>query len=208
MQVKLGLANLDHDELADKADTVHGAMVTNAATFNAPDPTMVNYAAHNTTFRAAIATRLAAETALKNAVLAEAAAAKVVFDDTTKLGAYVQFKSGGDAGIIGLAAMGTRAAAAPVGPMPKVLNVKTTTSDYAGSVDWMCKPVDGVKAYIIHKCTSDPNVETNWSHADISGKSTGTLTGQTAGKIWIRIAAKGADQQVGPWSDPAEDVVR
>ena len=208
MQVKLGLDSLTHDELADKADTVHAAMVTNAATFNAPDPTMPNYATHNTSFRAAIAARETAEANLKSAVLAENAAAKVIFDDTTKLGSYVQFKSGGDAVVIGLAAMGVRATSGSVGPMPKVQNVKTTTSDFAGKLDWMCSPVAGVKAYIIQICTGDPAIEANWSHADISSKSSGTLSGLTAGKIWIRVSAKGAGDNLGAPSDPAVDVVR
>ena len=35
-----------------------------------------------------------------------------------------------------------------------------------------------------------------------SGKS------NTPGKVWVRVAAKGADDQPGAWSDPAEDLVR
>ena len=32
--------------------------------------------------------------------------------------------------------------------------------------------------------------------------------GNTPGKIWVRVAAKGADDQPGASSDPAEDLVR
>jgi len=57
MKVKLGLDSLTFDELADLLDNVHAAMVTNAATFNAPNPTMAALAALSTALRAAIAAR-------------------------------------------------------------------------------------------------------------------------------------------------------
>jgi hypothetical protein len=104
--------------------------------------------------------------------------------------------------------MGVRKPKASVGPMPKVQNLKLTTSDFAGAVDWMCSPVAGIKTYIVQKCTGDPAVEDNWSYADSSSKSSGTLHGLPAGKIWIRVIAKGAGDNVGAPSDPAEDVVR
>ena len=209
MKVKLGLDRLTHDELADKSDAVHTAMVAAAATFNAPNPSMATMATHNATFRAAIAARIAAELTLKNLVQAENDAAAVVRGDLTQQAAYVENKANGVAATITLAGMGVRQAATPAGPMPKVQNLKLTTSDFAGKVDWMCSPVPGIVAYILQKCTGDPNVEGNWSHADISTKSSGTISGLTAGTIWIRVLAKGAgDNNVGAPSDPAEDVVR
>jgi hypothetical protein len=208
MKAKLGVNRLTHDELADTADAVHTAMVAAAATFNAPTPSMPTLATDNAALRAAIAARLALENSLKTAVQVEAAAAEVVRNDLTLEMSYVEIKANGNATIIALAGMGVRKDATPVGSMPKVQNVKTTTSDFAGKLDWMCSPVAGVKAYIIQKCTGDPAVEANWSHADISSKSSGTLSGLTAGKIWIRVIAKGAGDNVGAPSDPAEDVVR
>ena len=47
-----------------------------------------------------------------------------------------------------------------------------------------------------------------WKYAGSSTKSSGTLKGNTPGKIWVRVAANGADDQPGASSDPAEDLVR
>jgi len=126
----------------------------------------------------------------------------------TQEAAYVDNKASGNAATITLAGMGVRAASAPIGPMPKVLELKTTTSDHAGEADWMCKPVKGAKAYIIQTCTGDPSVEANWHYADTATKSSGSISGLASGKIWLRVCARGADANNGPWSDPAEEVVR
>jgi hypothetical protein len=208
MKVTLGLDRLDHDELADKADAIHTAMVAAAATFTAPTPTMPTLATDSAALRSAIAARLAGEAALKILVQAEADAAEVVRADLTKEAGYVDGKANGNAATILLAGMGVRKTATPVGPMPKVLNLKTSTSDYPGKADWMCDPVPGVRSYIIQKCTGDPAVEANWSHADVATKSSGTISGLPAGKAWLRVLAKGADENPGPPSDPAEEVVR
>jgi hypothetical protein len=39
-------------------------------------------------------------------------------------------------------------------------------------------------------------------------KSSGTVSGLAAGKVRLRVCAKGADAQNGPWSDDSEEVVR
>jgi hypothetical protein len=208
MKVKLGLDRLTHDELADKGDVVKAAMTTNAATFPAPPLTMAATGTLIATLRSAITARNSGETTLKNLVQAENDAAVALTGGLTQHASYVDSRAAGNAGIITLSGMGVRQAAAAVGPMPKVLNLKTTTSDFTGSLDWMCQPVAGVKAYVLQKCVGDPAVEANWSHADVAGKSNGTLRGLAVGNVWIRVAAKGADENLGPWSDPAQEVVR
>jgi hypothetical protein len=207
-KTKLGLSTLTYDELADLLDAVHAAMVANAATFNAPNPTMAALAALSTALRAAIAARIAADaaaaTALEN-LLAAAAAARAGLSQEA---AYVDNKAAGNAATITLAGMGVRAPQAAIGAMTKVLDLKTTTSDSAGELDWMCKPVTGAKAYIVQKCSGDPSVEANWSYASTETKSSGTLTSLATGNQWVRVAAKGAAADPGPWSDPAQEVVR
>jgi hypothetical protein len=61
---------------------------------------------------------------------------------------------------------------------------------------------------IVQTCTGDPGVEANWHYADTAVKSSGTLSGLASGKVWVRVCARGADAKNGPWSDPAEEVVR
>ena len=66
----------------------------------------------------------------------------------------------------------------------------------------------GAKVYLIEVCTGNPSVEANWRQADIVTKTTRLLTNLPNGKVWVRVCAKGTDEKPGPWSDPAEEVVR
>lgn len=208
MKVKLSLTTLPYDELADLSDNIHAAMNTNAATFTAPNPSLPTMATGNTALRNAIAARAAAltaaDTALKN-LQAAAAAQRALL---SQQGLDVENKAAGSEAIIALAGMGVRAARASIGAMPKVQDLKTTTSDHAGAADWMCKPVKGASAYILQVCTGDPSVEANWHYADTATKSSGTLSGLASGKVFVRVCARGADAQNGAWSDLAEEMVR
>ena len=208
MKVKLSLSTLTYDELADLSDNIHTAMVANAATFTAPSPTMPALATGNTALRNAIAARIAADTAAATALQNLQAAAAAQRALLSLEGSYVENKAAGSAAIIAQAGMGVRAAQTPVGAMPKVQNLKTTTSDHAGAVDWMCKPVKGASAYIVQICTGDPLVEANWHYADTATKSSGTLNGLASGKVFVRVCARGADAHNGAWSDLAEEMVR
>ncbi len=208
MKVKLNLRALNPSELADTAENIHAGMVANVATFPNPNPTMPALNTLATTLRAKIAAHEAAKSALETALADRDAAVKAACDGLTLEAAYVDNVAAGDPVKIGLANMGVRATPTPVGPMPKVMDLKTTTSDYTGAADWMCKPVKGASAYIIQKCTADPGVEANWSYADTQTKSSGTVTGLAGGKVWLRVCARGAEANPGPWSDAAEEVVR
>ncbi len=208
MKVKLNLSSLTYDELADLGDNVHTGMVANAATFPAPNPTMPELATGTTALRTAIAARLAADSTAATALQNLKAAAVAERALLSRESSYVDNRAGGDAAIIALANMGVRAPSVPVGQMPKVLELKTTISDYAGEVDWMCKPARGASAYVVQTCTGDPAVEANWHYADTAVKSSGTLRGLASGKVYLRVAARGADEQLGPWSDLAQEIVR
>ena len=208
MKVKLNLYTLTPDELADVGDNVHTGMVANAATFTAPNPTMPVLAAGTTALRNAIAARLAADSTAATALQNERAAVVAERALLSQEAAYVENKAAGNAAIIALANMGVRAERAPVGAMPKVEGLKTTTSDHAGAADWMCKPVKGASAYIVQTCTGDPLVEANWHYADTAVKSSGTLEGLASGKVFVRVCARGADAHKGAWSDLAEEMVR
>ena len=121
---------------------------------------------------------------------------------------HAQSVTQGDAAKLQGLGFALRKAAAPVGPMPKVESLKLTISDHAGELDWMCKPVKGVTLYVLQANRVNPDTESEWKYADSAVKSSGTLKGLAAGKIWVRVCAKGADEQPGAWSDPAEDLVR
>jgi hypothetical protein len=208
MKVKLSLSTLTNDEVADLLDNVHTALSTNAATFTGANPTMPALAALSAAQRSATAGRIAADGAAATALQTERAAVAASRAALSQEASFVENKAAGNAAIIALAGMGVRAERTPVGAMPKVLDLKTTTSDLAGATDWMCKPVKGASAYIIQACTGDPSVEANWHYADTATKSSGTLDGLAKGIVWLRVCAKGADAKNGPWSDPAQELVR
>ena len=209
MKSKLGVYKLNHDDLADTGDNVHAGIAGNAATFVTPDPPMATLATDVTSLRTRMAARKAGEAALAALVQAENAAAEVVRVDLSRSQTYVDYVAKGDAAIILKANMSVRrSSASPVGPMPKIQDVKTSPSDYAGAVDVMWPPVTGASAFVLQACTGDPNVAANWHYAGVATKSSTTLTGLAAGNVWVRVAAKGADDQPGPWSDAAQEVVR
>ncbi len=94
-------------------------------------------------------------------------------------------------------------ATTPVGPMPKVENVKVTQGDADATIDAGWDPiVRGLQTYII-QTTTDPAALTGWVQAGLTKKSSFTITGLTSGqRYWIHVCAVGAAGP-GPWSDPA-----
>ena len=121
---------------------------------------------------------------------------------------YVDNVSGGDEHIIRLAGMGVRSGPSPIGAMPRVQKLRTRPSDFPGAVEASWAPVRGAKSYLIEVLTGDVSVEANWHHADIATKASKRIGNLASGKVWIRVCAKGTEKQPGPWSDPAEEVVR
>ena len=54
----------------------------------------------------------------------------------------------------------------------------------------------------------DPVTPTSWQFKDVSVASSTSLNSFTSGtKIWSRVRAVGADNNKGPWSDPAAKTV-
>ena len=54
----------------------------------------------------------------------------------------------------------------------------------------------------------DPVTPGSWAFKDVSNITALTLGGFTSGaKMWLRVRAVGADNNKGPWSDPAAKTV-
>ena len=121
--------------------------------------------------------------------------------------AYVENITSGDAVKIESAGMAVRATAAPVGPMPQVMNLVATASVFEGALDVAWDAVYGAGSYEVHT-SADPVTGSSWAFKDVSNKSTTTLNSFTSGaKVWVRVRAVGADNNKGPWSDPAGKTV-
>jgi hypothetical protein len=68
-------------------------------------------------------------------------------------------------------------------------------------------PVRGASSYEL-QTSVDPVTGSSWSFKDVSTKSTIHLNTFTSGaKMWVRVRAIGADNNKGPWSDPAAKTV-
>jgi hypothetical protein len=203
---KLNLQNLTPDAKVALANTIITAMTGNA-NFATPNPTLASV----TTLKTSAATKIAGY----NTLLASEAAALSDRDTAvdalsgalTQLAAYVENITGGDRVKIESAGMSVRATPAPVGAMPQVLTLVATASDFEGALDVSWDAVRGAGSYEIHT-SADPVTGTSWAFKDVSNKSTITLNSFTSGaKVWVRVRAIGADNNKGPWSDPAGKTV-
>ena len=64
-------------------------------------------------------------------------------------------------------------------------------------------PVCGAIAYVLESSV-DPITPTSWTYKMTAGRSDALVNSFTSGtKQWIRVRAIGANNQTGPWSDPA-----
>ena len=208
MKAKLGLDRLSPEQKVTAVKTVRTKMTENAAIFTNPPVTMAALGALITTAEDGITAYEASAATTKLLLTQRDAGVAAMCAGAMQELSYVDGKAAGNPVIIEQAGMGVRAESAPIGPMPKVQDLKLTISDHTGEMDWMCKPVKGVSVYILQVNRVNPDTESEWKYADSSTKSSGTLKGNAPGKIWVRVAAKGADDQPGAWSDPAEDLVR
>ncbi len=203
-QVKLGLKDLNPEQKVALARQIVTAMTGNA-NFTTPNPTL----AAITTAANALETKINAYNSAKaaaEAALADRDASAQELDAlVTQEGAYVQNVSAGDAVKIEGAGMAVRAGGTPVGVMPKVLDLAVTEGDFEGTLDAIWKPVRGASSYEVQVSPDPPGA---WAPKMTSTKSSATVEGLTsASKLWVRVRAVGANNQPGPWSDPATKVV-
>jgi hypothetical protein len=205
-KAKLGLQKLTPEGIVAQANTVITAMTGNPV-FTTPNPTL----AAVTTLKTTAATKIAAyntSLAASSTALADRdTAVQALASALTQLAAYVENISAGDRVKIESAGLAVRGTPAPVGSMPQVANLVATASDFEGALDVGWDPVYGAGSYEVHT-SADPVTGSSWSFKDVSNKSTTTLNSFTSGvKVWVRVRAVGADNNKGPWSDPAGKTV-
>ena len=205
-KVKLGLQKLPPAEIVALANTIVTAMTGNA-TFATPNPSLPALTTAKTTLATKIAAYNSAVAAAATALSDRNAALAVVNGQLTQLAAYVENISAGDAVKIESSGMAVRATPAPLGPMPQVLSVVATASDFEGALNVTWDAVRGAGSFEVHT-SADPVTPTSWTFKDMSVKSATTLNSFTSGaKMWVRVRAVGADNNKGPWSDPAVKTV-
>jgi hypothetical protein len=193
------------DSLATTAQAGHDGVAGATTTFATPTPAMATFQTHIDTYTAALAAVTASPG--HEATLAKNAARDVVEEDLATLGKYVNLIANGDATIVALSGLPSydTAASPPaaVRPAPTNLSVKHGTA--SGSVKLRFKQSVSGDPAEVQTCTSDPNVDANWSHFTTLPNSSGLLEGFTPGVLlWVRVRSIGPGGEKGAWSDPAQ----
>ena len=205
-KVKLNLQNLTPDETVALANLIKTAMTGNA-NFTTPNPSLATIGTGITTAQTKIATYNTAVAAQATALGDRDNAILSLRGLLTQEAAYVENITNGDRVKIESAGMSVRADASPIGPMPQVLNLVVTADDNDGALDAAWDPVRGAGSYEV-QVSVDPVSPTSWAFKEVSNKSTVVLNNFTSGaKMWARVRAIGADNNKGPWSDPAVKTV-
>ena len=194
IEPKLELKERTNTETIALAKTVATKLTDHAATFPAPNPapTALTQAAD------ALVTAEQERAALEKSVLnktVQIRALRDALDDTlTAAARYVSGIANGNAEIITLAGMTPSAGGpSPVGPLPKVENLRATQGDEPGEIDLAWDPIRrGLKSYLIELSTSADG-QSDWDFVKVETKSKTTLVGLESGKrYWFRVKAVGA----------------
>ena len=205
-KAKLGLDKLNSDGLVANATTIKTAMTGNAH-FTTPNPTLTAVGTATTTLQTKIAAYNAALTAVDTAMADRDAADAALRLLLVQLAAYVDNISGGDATIIASSGMDVRNGNGSIGSIAQVMNlvVKAGVNDGELAASW--KLSRGAIAYEVQSSV-DPITPDSWVHKMTAGRTDAVVNNFTSGtKQWLRVRAIGANNQAGPWSDPASKTV-
>ena len=203
---KLGLQNKTPDEIVAMTNVIITAMTGNA-NFTTPNPTLASVTTLKTTAATKIAAYNSSLAATDTALADRDAAIAALSNALTLLAAYVENASGGDAVKIESAGMDVRNPATPIGPMPQVQNLVVEASEFEGKVDVSWAPPRGAICFELQS-SEDPNTPASWVLKDVSARSATSLNSFASGsKVWVRVRAVGAENNKGPWSDPAAKIV-
>ena len=205
-KAKLGLDKLTPEELVAEATTIHTSMTGNA-NFTTPNPSLAALLTAITNAQNKLNAYNVAVTATQTALNDRDAAMAALRALLSLLAAYVDNVSGGDATKIASSGMGVRNTPGSIGPIGQVLNLVLVAGVDEGTLAASWPPVRGATCYEVQACP-DPLVPANWSHKLTAGKASAMVNSFNSGtKQWLRVRAVGANNQTGPWSDPAVKTV-
>jgi hypothetical protein len=196
-------------DLAGPSNSIHGLMLgTNAATFVSPPFTAAAFLALITAWIAALGESLKGG---KDRTTTKNNARTALEDALFRLGTFVNLIANGDQAIIDLSGFPsyTTAHVQSTGGVTFIpLNVRWTDGTVGGEKILRWKG-DGTGAmYEVQTCTSDPNVEANWTYKGSFSGGKAVLGGMPVSTIvWGRVRKIGTGGEVGDWSDPAQALV-
>ena len=202
--IKVGLDGLSALDKVAKALFIETKLTNNAA-FPGAVAFITLLTAARLKLEAAIAATLdggKAATFAKNEAEAE------LDEAITQTAGYVISVAGQDEALILSAGFELRKPGAPIGPLPKVANLRADLTDKIGEIlaDW--DPMRGAHEFEVQRNSGDPAVEPEWKVIAFTTQSKYRDTGLASGSThWYRVRARGTAGD-SPWSDPARAMAR
>lgn len=179
---------------------------TGNANFPTPTPSLATMTAKADALSAAFSERETAKQTLDMKQTALETAEADLDAALVSFAAYVEAASGGDQAKILSSGLAVKGQSAPIGPLPQVEGLDSTTGDAEGRVNLRWSPVKGAKTYEVQTCP-DPITAAGWKAAGLSTKASLVIEGLPSGsRCWFRVRAIGSAGP-GPWSDPCVKTV-
>ena len=191
-------------DLAPVAQNIHDEMTAHAATFGTPPVTMTALQTLIDDFN----TKLAAKESRATAdIITFNVARHELEEGLFELGNHVNNVAKGDPAIVvqsGFPSYQTGQVGTGGAP-PAPTNLRLRHGDVSGEVVARYRPSRQHSMNEVEKCTGDPAVEANWTHAGTFSGGKATISGIIPGAlVWIRVRTFGIKNTVSDWSDPAQ----
>ncbi len=202
--IKIGLDGLSALDKVAKSLFIETKLDGNPA-FTGSAPFVLLMASARTKLELAIA---AALNGGKDATYAKNQAEDELDEAIVQTAGYVVSVAGGDETLILSAGFEVKKPGGPIGPLPKVANLRADLTDKVGEIlaDW--DPMHGAHEFEVHRNDGDPTVEADWKVVAFTTKSKYPDTGLVSGSThWYRVRARGTAGD-SPFSDPARAMAR
>lgn len=202
--IKIGLDGLSPLDKVAKALYIEGKMAGNPD-FPTPQPPLADIKTAREKLELAIATALNGG---KDATFAKNQAEAELDELLVQEAGYVVSVAGGNEAKILGAGYEVRKPASPIGPLPKVANLRADLTDQVGEIltDW--DPLRGAHEFEVQRNSGDPAVEADWKVIAFTTKSKFLDKGLVSGSWhWYRVRARGTAGD-SPFSDPAKAMAR
>jgi hypothetical protein len=191
-------------EFGPLAHNIHDKMTANAATFATPPVTMAALQTLADDYDAKLIARASRATA---DVLAFNTARDELEQSLAVLGNYVNGVAKGDAVIVEQSGFPSYTTGHTVDTAPPAAptDLRLRQGDLSGTIVARYKPERQPSTNEVQTCTSDPNVEGNWTTKGMFQGGRAELDGFTpGGVVWVRVRTVGLKGVMGAWSDPAQ----
>lgn len=203
----IDLSGYQAAQLTPTAQSVHDAMLAEAATFDDPPITMPDFQNHITTYGQKLAAR---ESGASADQLAYEVARHDLESDLGELGAYVNLVAKGDQAIVNSSGFPSYDTARTADPNPPAAptDLRLRQNSLSGSFTARYHVERGRSINEIQTNAGDPGNEAGWKPAGLFSGGKATLNNVVPGTVlWVRVRTVGIRGVMGAWSDPAKIMV-